>query len=50
MKPNDWRGTPNGSGVPFPSTEEKYKKKTVFGQVSWQTDDSHFHSGLKTKD
>ena len=26
MKPNDWRGTPNGSGVPFPSTEVNTKK------------------------
>ena len=41
-------GTPNGSGVPFPSTEVN-TKKVVFGQVSWQTDDSHFYSGLKTK-
>ena len=29
MKPNDWRGTPNGSGVPFPSTK-KYKKKSFW--------------------
>ena len=42
-------GTPNGSRVPFPSTEGKYKKRGVFGQVPWETDDSHFHSGLKTK-
>ena len=27
MKPNDWRGTPNGSGVPFPSTEVNTKKE-----------------------
>ena len=26
MKPNDWRGTPNGSGVPFPSAEVNPKK------------------------
>ena len=37
-------GASNGSGVPFPSTEEN-TKKVVFGQVSWQTDDSHFTPG-----
>ena len=37
-------GASNGSGVPFPSTEER-QKKLVFGQVSWQTDDSHFTPG-----
>ena len=44
MKPNDWRGTPNGSGVPFPSMEVN-TEKGVFGQVPWQTDDSHFTPG-----
>ena len=38
-------GTPNGSGVPFPSTEVNTKKKVVFEQVWWQTDDSHFTPG-----
>ena len=32
-------GTPNGSGVPFPSTEVNTKKKVVFEQALWQTDD-----------
>ena len=42
---NDWRGTPNGSGVPFPSAEVRHKKKGVFEQRLWQTDDSHFTPG-----
>ena len=50
MKPNDWWGGPQ-TEVGFPSPQrEEIQKKTVFGQRSWETDDSHFHSGLKTKD
>ena len=37
-------GTPNGSGVPFPSAEVKHKR-LVFEQGSWQTDHSHFTPG-----
>ena len=50
MKPNDWWGDPKRKWGSLPLNGRKYKKKIVFGQVSWQTDDSHFHSGLKTKD
>ena len=38
-------GTPNGSGVPFPSGVVK----KVFEQRSWQTDDSHFTPGERQK-
>ena len=45
MKPNDWWGDPKRKWSSLPLNGRKYKKKTVFGQVSWQTDDSHFTPG-----
>ena len=52
MKPNDWwGGASNGSRVPFPSTEGKYKKKNRVFWTSLMADGRQpFHSGLKTKD
>ena len=45
MKPNDWREPQTEVGSPSPQRKENTKKKGVFGQVSWQTDDSHFTPG-----
>ena len=48
-KPNDWLGSQNGNGAPFPSAEENRKKFFFFEQGSWQANHSHFTPGWRQK-